>query len=44
MAQLGLFGPGFREKVAALDVYLDSVEEILDEWGQARGIEETRFT
>jgi hypothetical protein len=44
LMQLGLLGSGFREKVAALDIYLDSVEEILDEWGQARGIEEMRFT
>lgn len=39
LVQLGLLDAGFREKVAALDIYLDSVEEILDEWGQARGIE-----
>ena len=36
---LGLLGPGYSEKVAALDAYLDNVEELLDEWGQARGIE-----
>ncbi len=36
---IGLLGPDFREKVAALDAYLDNVEELLDEWGQARGIE-----
>ena len=36
---LGLMGPGYRERVAALDAYLDSVEELLDEWGQRRGIE-----
>ncbi|MGB3700873.1 MAG: hypothetical protein WA997_06350 [Anaerolineales bacterium] len=36
---LGLLGPGYRERVAALDAYLDSVEELLDEWGQRRGIE-----
>jgi hypothetical protein len=38
-SELGLFGPAFRERVSALDAYLDSVEELLDEWGQARGIE-----
>jgi hypothetical protein len=38
-SDLGLFGPDFREKVSALDAYLDSLEELLDEWGQARGIE-----
>jgi hypothetical protein len=37
--EIGLLGPGFVEKVAALDAYLDNVEELLDEWGQARGIE-----
>jgi hypothetical protein len=36
---LGLLDPGYRERVAALDAYLDSVEELLDEWGQRRGIE-----
>jgi hypothetical protein len=36
---MGLLGQGFSEKVAALDAYLDNVEELLDEWGQARGIE-----
>jgi ABC-type siderophore export system fused ATPase/permease subunit len=30
---------GYRERVAALDAYLDNVEELLDEWGQRRGIE-----
>jgi hypothetical protein len=37
--ELGLLGDGFAEKVAALDAYLDSVEELLDEWAIARGIE-----
>lgn len=37
--QLGLLGAGFRERVAALDAYLDNVEELLDEWALARGIE-----
>lgn len=36
---LGLLGDGYRERVAGLDAYLDSVEELLDEWGQRRGIE-----
>ena len=36
---LGLLGQEFSDKVAALDAYLDNVEELLDEWGQARGIE-----
>ncbi len=38
---LGLLGDGYRERVAALDAYLDSVEELLDEWGERRGIERT---
>ncbi len=38
-SEIGLLGPGFRDKVAALDAYLDNEEELLDEWGQARGIE-----
>lgn len=37
--ELGLFGPVFQERVSGLDAYLDNVEELLDEWGQARGIE-----
>ena len=38
-SELGLYGPAFRERISALDAYLDSVEELLDQWGQARGIE-----
>jgi hypothetical protein len=38
-SDLSLFGPAFRERVSGLDAYLDSLEELLDEWGQARGIE-----
>jgi hypothetical protein len=37
--QLGLYGTGFRERVAALDAYLDTVEEILDDWAHANGVE-----
>jgi hypothetical protein len=37
--ELGLLGPGFSERVAAMDAYLDNVEELLDEWAIARGIE-----
>lgn len=36
---LGLLGESFTERVAALDAYLDNVEELLDEWALARGIE-----
>lgn len=39
LERLGMWGGGFRERLAALDIYLDAVEERLDEWGQARGIE-----
>lgn len=37
--ELGLLGSGFSDKVAALDAYLDNVEELLDNWAIARGIE-----
>jgi hypothetical protein len=37
--ELGLYGPAFRERIIALDAHLDNVEELLDQWGQARGIE-----
>jgi hypothetical protein len=39
LSQLGLWGDDFGGRLAALDSYLDVVEESLDEWGQARGIE-----
>lgn len=35
---LGLEGDGFAERVQALDVYLDMVEETLDAWGRANGV------
>jgi hypothetical protein len=35
--RLGLLGPSFTERVAALDAYLDTVEEMLDDWGRERG-------
>lgn len=35
--QLGVLGPAFTEKVAALDAYLDMVEELLEEWGRENG-------
>jgi hypothetical protein len=37
LEQLGLLGNGFPERVAALDAYLDSVEETLEEWARANG-------
>jgi hypothetical protein len=37
--QLGIYGTAFRERVAALDAYLDTVEEILDDWAHANGVE-----
>jgi hypothetical protein len=36
--RLGLLGPAFTERVAALDAYLDTVEEMLDAWGRERGV------
>ncbi len=37
--KLGLCGAGFKERVAALDAYLDMVEEALEEWAHASGAE-----
>jgi hypothetical protein len=37
--QLGLLEGGFEQRVAALDSYLDTIEEILDRWARANGIE-----
>lgn len=37
--RLGLLGSGFSERVAALDAYLDTVEETLEEWGRDSGAE-----
>lgn len=34
----GLSGADFTQRLAALDVYLDSVEETLDLWAQANGV------
>lgn len=36
---LDLLGPGFSGRVAALDAFLDTVEEVLDEWGRVSGAE-----
>lgn len=35
--QLGLAGDGFAERLAALDSYLDLVDETIEEWGRANG-------
>jgi hypothetical protein len=35
--QLGLLGAAFAEKIAALDAYLDMVEEILENWARENG-------
>lgn len=35
---LGLLGSGFGERVEALDSYLDSVEDLLDDWARANGV------
>jgi hypothetical protein len=39
LERLGLLGEGFPERVAALDAYLDAVEETLEEWARANGAE-----
>jgi len=35
---LGWLGAGFTERLAALDAYLDTIEETLDDWGRASGV------
>jgi hypothetical protein len=36
--RLGLLGPGFAQKVTALDAFLDTIEEILEMWAQKTGV------
>lgn len=36
---LDLLGPRFSQRVVALDAFLDTVEEILDDWGRTSGAE-----
>lgn len=40
IGKLGFMGTDFKERVAALDAYLDTIEEILDRFAQNAGIEE----
>ena len=35
---LGLFGPGLVERLAALDAFLDTVDETLENWAQQNGV------
>jgi len=35
---LGLAEESFGERVSALDAYLDNIDEILDEWGNEKGV------
>ena len=37
--QLGLLGAAFTERITALDAYLDSIEEILEKYARANGVE-----
>jgi hypothetical protein len=37
MNQVGLSGSGFQNRLAALDVYLDQIDEILENWAQSSG-------
>ena len=37
MTRLGMMETGFAGKVAALDAYLDQVEELLEDWARANG-------
>jgi hypothetical protein len=38
MEQLHLFGSGFQDRLAALDAFLDTIEDVLDGWGQSHGV------
>jgi hypothetical protein len=38
MDGLALRGEGFAERIQALDIYLDAVDETLDAWGRANGV------
>ncbi|HVN53873.1 MAG TPA: hypothetical protein VMT46_06040 [Anaerolineaceae bacterium] len=38
-AALGFAGKDFQDRLAGLDAYLDSIEETLDRWGAANGVE-----
>ena len=35
---LGLLDTGFDDRIESLDVYLDSVEELLDDWARTNGV------
>jgi hypothetical protein len=37
MSRLGLWGDSFSAKEAALDAYIDQVEELLEDWSRANG-------
>jgi hypothetical protein len=37
-SRLGLLGDNFVHRLAALDAYLDQLEETLEAWGRARGV------
>ncbi|MCU0484624.1 MAG: hypothetical protein MUC85_00805 [Anaerolineales bacterium] len=37
MDSLGLQGDGFTERIAALDAYLDTIDELLEDWGKEHG-------
>ena len=38
LAVVGLDAAGFSTRLDALDAYLDGVEETVDEWGRANGV------
>jgi hypothetical protein len=37
---LGLIEENFEQRLSALDAYLDTIEEVLEDWGRAHGIKE----
>ena len=38
LERLGLWGEAFPARQAALDAYLDQVEELLEDWARANGV------
>ncbi|NUM48413.1 MAG: hypothetical protein HUU38_27205 [Anaerolineales bacterium] len=38
LTRLGLWGDSFRERIPALDAYLDVIDETLENWGKHQGV------
>lgn len=41
--QIGFLGDGFRERIEALDAYLDLIEETIDTWAKRQGVEQEPY-